>query len=401
MGKNLTKFFESYLEKDFIFADKSALQANFTPDNIEHRDEQVQQLADILAPALKNHKPSNIFIYGKTGTGKTLTVTSITNQMNTIAATKNIPLRICYINCKLKRVADTEYRLIAELARQFNKTIPATGLPTDEVYKIFYDALEKEEKVVLLILDEVDQLVAKCGDEILYNLTRIGSSIQKSKVSIIGISNDLLFTDNLDPRVISSLNEEEIVFPPYNANQIRSILTARAAKAFKEGVIESGVVAKCAAFTAKEHGDVRRAIELLRIAGELAEREQKKVVTIANLDHAESKIERDKVTTLVSTQPKQHQIVLYSILAVQHDKKKAVLTGEVYDFYTQICGRAGHRPLTQRRVSDIIGEFDMLGLINASVISKGRFGRTREITISVPEQVRPKVLEILEQSVGV
>lgn len=401
MGKNLTKFFESYIETNDIFADRAVLNSAFTPENLPHRDDQIQQLADIIAPALKEQKASNVFIYGKTGTGKTVTVNYTTQQMEEVAAAKGIPFRACYVNCKLKKVADTEYRLIAELARFFGQEIPATGLPTDEVYKLFYAALEREQQTIIIILDEIDQLVEKCGDDILYNLTRIGTSVDKSKVSIIGISNNVLFKQNLDPRVVSSLGGEEIVFPPYNAVQIKDILFMRERSAFKKGVVEENVIHKCAAYAAREHGDARRAIELLRIAGEIAEREGAKKVIIDHLDAAEKKIEKDTVLTLVETQPKQHQFVLYAILAVMHDKKSPVLTGQVYEFYNHLCSKTVLRPLTQRRVSDIIGEFEMLGIINASVISKGRFGRTREINVSIAEGTLPKVHELLEKAIGI
>jgi len=154
-------------------------------------------------------KPSNIFIYGKTGTGKTLSMRYLADQMITLADNKRIPLKIIYLNCKLKKIADTEYRLIAQLAREFGKDIPPTGLPTDEVYNIFFKTLDEEKRIIILVLDEIDQLVKKAGDELIYNLTRINSELKNSQTSIVGISNDLVFANNLDPRVKSSLSEEK------------------------------------------------------------------------------------------------------------------------------------------------------------------------------------------------
>jgi len=108
----------------------------------------------------------------------------------------------------------------------------------------------------------------------LYNLTRLNSELSQSQISIVGISNNLTFLDELDPRVRSSLSEEEIVFPPYNAVQLQEILRKRAKEVFREGVIrDEDVITKCAAFAAREHGDARRALDLLRVSGELAERE--------------------------------------------------------------------------------------------------------------------------------
>ena len=71
-------------------------------------------------------------------------------------------------------------------------------------------------------------------------------------------------------------------------------------------------------------------------------------------------------------------------------------TGEIYELYKQLCDKAGLRPLTQRRISDIIGELDMFGIINANVISKGRFGRTREIEVSLTSKIEDQIVSILK-----
>ena len=232
--KELDKLFENYLDKKPLFEEKVVLQSSYTPDLIEHRDQEISQIANILAPCLRLEKPSNLFLYGKTGTGKTLTVKYTTSKILKVAKEKGLPVKVIYLNCKLSRIADTEYRLMAQLAREFGKAIPPTGLPTDEVYKVFFKAVDEEKMVVILILDEIDQLVKKAGDEIIYNLTRINSELVNGQISLIGISNDLVFTDNLDPRVKSSLSEEEVIFPPYNALQLQDILKRRSKIAFNE-----------------------------------------------------------------------------------------------------------------------------------------------------------------------
>ena len=247
------------------------------------------------------------------------------------------------------------------------------------------------------MLDEIDQLMKKAGDDILYNLTRINSELKSSQISIVGISNDLIFVNNLDPRVKSSLSEEEIIFPPYNALQIQDILRQRSDVAFKKGVLEPGLVEKCAAYAAREHGDARRALELLRVSAELAERRGLEKVGISDIDEAEEKIEKERIIDIVMAQPKQCQLTLQSILHIYESRNGKVFTGEVYDIYKRLCSRTGMRPLTQRRVSDIIAEFDMLGLINAKVASKGRYGRTKEIELALHDNIITKTREILER----
>ncbi len=394
----LIGLFEKFLKKESIFEDKRVLQSHYVPEELEHRDDQIKQIASMLAPALRQDRPSNLFVYGKTGTGKTVVTKYVSQNLMEVARTQGIPLRIIYLNCKLKRVADTEYRLIAELTRSLGRQIPATGLPTDEVYANFYEMVEKQACVLILVLDEIDQLVNKAGDDIIYNLTRINSDLKHSQISIVGISNDLVFADTLDPRVKSSLSEEELVFPPYNALQIQTILKHRAENAFKDDILAPGVLAKCAAYAAREHGDARRALELLRVSAELAERDGVERVGLRHVDLAEEKIEKDRIVEIVRTQPKQFQACLYSIFSLGDSKK--VFTGDAYEVYRALCKQINLRPLTQRRFSDIVGELDMLGVINAKVISKGRYGRTREISLSLSKTLQPKVLDILKEDLS-
>ncbi len=393
----IDNFFENFLKKDSLFIDKNVLLSSYTPGEVLFREDQLQEVANILAPALRVEKPSNLFVYGKTGTGKTLSVKHVLNSMNQIALNNHIPLKNIYINCKLKKIADTEYRLIAQIIKEFGQEIPPTGLPTDEVYNIFYKLLDEKKQVILLVLDEIDQLTKKVGDDMLYNLTRINSELKNSQICLIGISNNLIFVENLDPRVKSSLSEEELIFPPYNAIQIQDILRQRANKAFKEGALQVGVVEKCSAFAARDHGDARRAIDLLRIAGELAERSGSQIIEISHLDEAERKVETDTIINAVISQPKQFQSVLYSLLLISPQKKN-FFTGEIYEVYKELCKKTKLNVLTQRRVSDILAELDMLGVINAKIISKGRYGRTREISLSLEENMVTRIKEILEKA---
>jgi len=397
----LTQFFQDYLQKKPLFKSKVVLQSNYTPEYIPHREEQIQTMAGILAPVLRMEKPSNLFVYGKVGTGKTVVTKYVMSQIENVAKERRLPIKIIYLNCKLKRVADTEYRMLAHLAKEFGIDIPPTGLPTDEVYKTFLKYINTKKQLLIIILDEIDQLVKKSGDELLYNLTRINSELNNVELSIIGISNDLLFMENIDPRVKSSLSEEELVFPPYNAVQIQDILRERSRFAFDSEIIREGVIEKCAAYAAREHGDARRALELLRVAGEMAERKNKYSIELEDIDDAEEKIERDKVLDLVHTQPKQFQLTLLSILDIsQNVTEGPIFTGDIYEIYKSYCKSVALKPLTQRRVSDIIAELDMCGIINARVISKGRYGRTREIRLGIPESTVHSIRGALKEGLS-
>ena len=402
MVVELNNIFESF-DKNVIFKDKSLLQTRYQPEDIPYRDEQIKQIAMVLAPVLRGERTSNLFLYGKTGTGKTLSIQHVKNELlKRVKKDGEFKLKIEYLNCKLKKVSDTEYRILSEIIKKLGGEVPATGLPTQSVYSKFVDIVNSEKQLIVLILDEIDQTTKKISNDFLYNLTRLNSELSQAQISIVGISNNLTFLDEIDPRVRSSLSEEEIIFPPYNALQLQEILRKRAKDVFKEGVIhDEGVIAKCAAFAAREHGDARRALDLLRVAGELAERDGSKKILLKYIDKANEKIERDKILDIISSEPKQFQLVLYSIiqLAGKNDKE-SIFTGDVYNFYQELCAKNKLEVLTQRRVSDIIQEFDMLGIINVKVISKGRGGRMREIKLAITKSILEKAKEIIRDSLN-
>ncbi len=399
MNKEVEKIFDSFIQET-IFKNKLLLQSNYKPENIPHRTNQIKAMASVIAPALRLEKPSNLFVYGQTGTGKTLSVFSVRNQLLKRAKKQEINLLMPYVNCKLKKVADTEYRILAELIKKLGSEVPATGLPTDQVYHKFIDLIDSKKQLIIIVLDEIDQAVKKIGDNFLYNFTRLNTELEKAQISIIGISNDLTFLDIIDPRVRSSLSEEEIIFPPYDALQLQDILKERTKEAFKKGVIGNEVLSKCSAYAAREHGDARRALDLLRVAGELVERDNQKKVTFEYIDKANKKIESDKIYSIIETHPKQFKITLLSIINLSLDKngKETIFTGEIFNKYKSLCLKTKTEQLTQRRIGDIIGELDLMGIINAKVISKGRHGRMREIRIDKPNSTIQKIKRILIES---
>jgi cell division control protein 6 len=386
--------FQNYLRSDTLFKkNRDILRPSYIPENLPHRDYQIDQLASILATALRGDRPSSVLIFGKTGTGKTAVVKFLGKEIKKSTKSES-DVHYIYINCE---VVDTQYGILANIGNRFisdwEEQIPFTGWPTEKVYNMLKEKVDSEAKVAVIILDEIDKLVYKSGDDVLYHLLKINDDLSHAKVSIIGISNDLKFTEFLDPRIKSRLGEEKMVFPPYNAEQLRDILMQRSDLAFKEEVVETSVISLCAALAAQEHGDARRALELLRVAGELAERNNEKKVTEEYVYKAKNKIELDCVSEVIRTLPTQSKLLLFGMILNQEGGRNKLNTGDVFSTYKELCKKVDMSILTQRRITDLISELDMLGIIHARVISKGRYGRTREITLSVPVMESKKVLE--------
>ena len=394
-GINLDEsIFQPYLNSKRIFQrNREILRPSYIPDELPHRKEQINQLASILVTALKGDRPSNVLIFGKTGTGKTASVKYLGKEIRKADSEFN-RINYLYMNCE---VVDTQYGVLQNIGNMFidnfNDRIPFTGWSTERVYNILREKIDDSNRVVIIVLDEIDKLVYKSGDDVLYHLSRINDDLQNAKVSLIGISNDLKFTDFLDPRVKSRMGEEKMVFPPYNADQLRDILKQRADLAFFPGVIDASVAPLCSALAAQEHGDARRALDLLRVAAEIAERNGDDKVTEAHVYKAKNKLELDCVTEAIRTLPTQSKLVLMSILLSEERSDARLTTGDVYETYRDLAAITGITILTQRRVTDLISELDMLGIIHARVKSFGRGGRTKEIESSVSAVETKKVLE--------
>ena len=371
-----------------IFVNREVLRPDYVPNTLPHREEQIRKLTEHLAPLLRGERPSNIFIYGLTGTGKTAVTKYVLRKVEEFGRSKGLThFTFSYTNC---RHDDTTYRVLANIVESLGHRVPFTGLSTAEVFRRFKRAVEASGKIVVAVLDEIDFLIKRAGDELLYRLTRINDELSKGKVSVIGITNDVRIMERLDPRVRSSLGEVEIVFPPYDALQLTDILKERAAKAFREGVLEEGVIEYCASIAAKEHGDARRALDLLRVAGEIAERAGDKRVTIAHVRIAREEIERDMVVDVVRTLPYHGKLVLL-VTALAGGRFDS--TGELYANYREVAVRLGIEPVTQRRVSDIVSELDMLGIVTAKIINRGRYGKTRQIILTVDPNTILKAFE--------
>lgn len=377
-----------------IFKNREYLRPTYVPDNLPHREDQIDQLARIWVAPLRGETPSNVFVYGKAGTGKTATVRYLMKELEKTGDEVSRRIEVIHLNCE---VVNTKYRILGTLANELRDRIieknmgiedipdevPMTGWPTDQVYSVLLDILEFEEQIVIILLDEIDKLINRGADDVLYVLTRINSDLSNAKTAVVGISNDLNFVPQLDPRVVSSLGEEEVLFPPYNAPQIEEILGKRAEISFKEGVLDDSVIRLCAAHAARGHGDARQALDLLRNAGEISEQERASKVTTDHVTRAFHKVERNKMEEAIRTLPEQSKLVLLSAVLLQERKARKIGTGDVYEVYSALCRQNGLEVLTRRRVSGLISELDMMGILDARVISKGRYGRTKEIDLNV------------------
>ena len=374
-----------------IIKNRNILHFTYIPEIILHRKSEQEQVTQSLLPILKKSRPSNLLVYGKPGTGKTLVVKKVLSKIQERVEKSNFPIKLVYSNSKEET---TLYGLLVSLGRQLDlkeKELPTTGLAISEVFKRLLNKIDEGKLNAIFVIDEIDylaQLVAKTGKDILYQLTRANERLNQGSLTLVGISNDLTFKEKLDPRVISSLGEEEIVFTNYDVEQIKKILEERINESFIENSVEESALNLIAALAGGEHGDARRAIDLLRVAGELAERQQSDKVTIEHVREASQKMEENKEEKSLKSFPLHEKLILIAIM-----KANGSSTGEIYSSYKNLCKIVGKDELTQRRITQMLSEIELSGLISGRLIHQGIHGRTKKYKLTISSEMIKKTFK--------
>jgi len=375
-----------------ILKKRDVLHFTFIPEVILHRDNELAKVTQALLPILKKSRPSNLLVYGKPGTGKTLVVKTVLSKIQKRVEKSDFPIKLVYTNAKDET---TLYGLLVSFGRQLGlktqKELPTTGLSISGVFNRLLDVIQKNTTNAVFVIDEIDylaELISKTGKDILYNLTRANERLKTGSLTLIGISNDLTFKERLDPRVLSSLSEEEIVFTNYTMEQIKEILSDRIKTAFIQGTVEPAAINLCAAMAGQEHGDARRAIDLLRVAGELAEREQSETVKEDHIRRASQKMEEDKETTALDSYPLHEKLLIIAVM-----RAKGSSTGEIYQAYKGLCKTIRQKEITQRRVTQILGDIELSGLITGKIVHQGMHGRTKKYNLTIQPDVIKKTFK--------
>ena len=378
----LNTIFDSAIKNKNIIKNRRVLTIDYVPDKLLFRTKESMAIAQSLSVILKKGRPSNLLIFGKPGTGKTAVVKNVIEQLYKKTNELDINLKVPFINAKN---SNTPYKILYEIAELLgiNKEgkiqVYFTGLSMSEATDRILDFIRRRSIKVVIVIDEIDSLVNRKGDDILYNFTRANERISSDQfISLIGISNSLTFKDKLDPRVKSSLSEEELVFNPYTIEQLKQILIDRCKLAFYDNVIPIGVINLCAAIAGRETGDARKAIDLLRVAAEIAERSMTMKINEDHIRSAQQKIDSDTNYEILRNSTLHTKLVILSII-----KSKNGSTGEIYTVYQYFCSKIQQEPLTQRRMTQIVGELDQLGLITTNIVNQGRYGRTQRIKLHV------------------
>lgn len=396
---SIEEIFDQHINRQSVFKNRDALSPHYVPQNLPYREEQVQELSRTVAPILSGRKPENVFIYGKTGTGKTVVTKYVLRKLQEFAEKKDIPVRTVYINC---RIHNTRSRVFIKIGSELIPDENFLGLSTAYIYEKILGKIREKDLRLIIVLDEIDKL--KGISETVYALNRANDELERGSISLIGISNVLTLKDSLDPRTKSTLCQREMIFPPYNAEGLRRILSDRAKEGFHEGAVSEGAIALTAAYAAKQSGDARYALQLLLRAGDVADEEGADVVTEKHVEKAKERVEEDIILEMIEALPEQEQILLLAIakLTLARRGQKTfgsddivITSGEVYEAYSRLARELGKDPVSDRWFREYISELSMYGLLNVVQAGRGFRGNTRIIRLLFSPV---KIITVLERT---
>ncbi len=371
--------------KQNIFHNKDALGESYQPEQIEERDEEIEAYMDALQPIIDGWEPNNIFLYGNTGVGKTAVTDYLLDVLQEDATEyDDIDLSVLGVNCK---TLNSSYQVAVELVntlRPAGAEISTTGYPQQTVFKKLYSELEALDGTVVIVLDEIDSIGDR--DELLYELPRARSNgyLEATKVGLIGISNDFKFREQLDPRVQDTLCERELQFPPYEASELTNILESRAEVAITEGGCDSGVLNLCAALAARDSGSARQALDLLRLAGEVAENNDDDAIRESHVEQARSKLEQERVEEGMRELTTHGRLALLAVVSKAAKESTPCRTRELYQEYEALCESSGTDSLAQRSVHNHLSDLRMLGILSAKENRSGSRGNYYSYELDVP-----------------
>lgn len=344
-------------------------------DRIVGRDDQLEDIVSILRPALNGVRPRNMFLYGPSGTGKSLISNAVGEEIAQMCDAKGIDFALVRLQCQeINTHGRAVYELVANVADivGIEPGVPENGVSTKKQRDRLVEIVDNHFDIVLFIIDEIDKLQSPHSKEpafskLIYQLSRIGpQGDTDAKVSIAALSNDPRFLEKLDGRAESSYDPVDVFFPDYNAHQLRNILENRR-DAFKEGVLDESALQLASAVGAEGHGDARKAINLLRKAGKIADRDPDlDKVTELHVREAQDDVEVDRVQKFINGLSTQKKISLYAFAAVAHFTDTNPVPSTVgYNIYTWLTEKIDANQRNSETVNLYLKEIASYGLIDS------------------------------------
>lgn len=336
-----------------IFKNEAVFSSDFLPDEILHRENEIREMALDLAPLMKGMHTPSMILYGSPGTGKTTIVRYIIAQLKEATSRTHS----VYVNCVEQGY---RYSILGTILSSLGCVVSRRGRSADELLERIVEILKKENKIPLIILDDIDMISTEEKNILLYDFLRMHENFGIN-CTVIVITNREVFITKVDRRIRSSLLQSVIKFQKYTPNELRDILKERAKLGFISGVWNDEVIGLCAGFAAKNGGDARLAINALWLAGKEADKEGVAKLEIAHVE----KIKKD-AQTLLRAGEEQNLSKEEKLVFAEIKKAGRIQSGALYS----------KLKLNERSVRNYLAKLEELGFIESIQINS-KEGNTR------------------------
>ena len=313
-----------------IFRDRSKLSPRYVPEELPHRQTQVQQLMHVFSAAVKDPDkfPLTILqVVGVAGIGKTSTVLRSSKMLEEQFAKSRLTLKTVYINLKLQ--GGNKFAVYRFLLERIAPELPAQGLSAEEMLRYLLRYLRENKQYALIIMDEIDYLIKTSKDTgIIYDLTRLNEFEPDRSCNtkgVIFIARSTEFYSRLDSAELSTLGRIPMEFHSYTMSQVSDILESRAAQAFNQNTVGSDIIDKVASIitSSEVNGDVRYGLDLLLYAGNLAESQGDGRITLDHVRKVHGQAHPLITTEEIEQLSRNHLVSLMAIVRALKSKKRS------------------------------------------------------------------------------
>ena len=370
------------------FSNKAALDTSNQPSQIVSRVNEVEKIVSYVLDYKQGQVVNLLSIYGRSGTGKSTLVRHVCNYLSEV--------KLCFVNLrKAKTVFGGVNLILNELDQPSLTSAQGMNVAMEKIQEVILSTMHLEKKkLFVLALDEFDVIFYdKRGNpsDFVYKLVEMLADLKKKGclAMIITISNNVLSDYDIDDRIRSRIGNSEIFFKPYSNDEMLKILQQRAKEAFGKK-IDNKILEQCAKVSFLEHGDARRAVDLLRVSAEIAAKENKEI-TIEHVKAASKQIQKDRVDEVISSLSHHSKIICLILASKTYAlEKEWHTTKSVYEKYVQYLD---FEPVTYRRCSELLKDLENTGLIASKTGSKGRKGYSSEFQLIIDPEIIGEIID--------
>ena len=380
--QDLMQIVEHISRQKPVFKEKAVFDSQIYPEHISGRTTQTTQLANYLLGYKQGYVVPLISIHGRSGSGKSTLVKFVCENLEDVDS--------CFVNLRMaKTVFGCINLVLSELGASNVKSYHGDNVAFVKIEKSICNIMKKsKKKLFVLVLDEFDAIFYdKRGrpSDFLFRFVSLEEKLRKKGylMNIITISNNIAIDYDIDDRLRSRIGNSEVYFEPYTKQEIFDILYEKA-KVSLSYTIDGKILDRCAQLSSAEHGDARRAVDLLRRTAELAQ-EFGENISEKHVEKAEAELEKEKATFFVKNASYHLKMVCLAIVRLSFLTGDSwISTSIIYQLYCNLV--KSQTELCYRQICNLLSEIQQAGLVTSQTRSRGRQGYGKQYQLTIPPE---------------